>query len=64
MKFWAAIAAFFTLIGDKWFTVRMGRKNAKLQGKVDDYENADDIRRRVDRADRLLRKHDGSGWRD
>jgi len=42
-----------------------GGSNARRDMEVDDYENAEDIRRRVsvDRADEL-RKHDDAGWRD
>ena len=44
---------------------RMGGKNKEADIKEDDYENAEDIRRRVsvDRADKL-RKLDDAGWRD
>ena len=44
---------------------RMGGKNATQKVVDDDYENAEDIRRRVstDRADKL-RKLDDAGFRD
>ena len=44
---------------------RMGGKSKEADIKEDDYENAEDIRRRVsvDRADKL-RKLDDAGWRD
>lgn len=44
---------------------RKGRQDVKKDLQNDDYENAEDIRRRVsvDRADRM-RKLDGAGWRD
>jgi len=42
-----------------------GKRAQKNEQEIDDYEHAEDIRRRVsvDRADEL-RKHDQSGWRD
>ena len=44
---------------------RKGRQDVKRDLQNDDYENAEDIRRRVsrDRADKL-RKLDDAGWRD
>lgn len=44
---------------------RKGRQDVKRDLQNDDYENAEDIRRRVshDRADRL-RQLDDAGWRD
>jgi hypothetical protein len=43
----------------------MGRRHQKQKGQSDDFENAEDIRRRVsvDRAQRV-RELDGAGFRD
>lgn len=56
----AGLVAFFGV----WI-YRTGAKNAKSNMMEDDYEHAQDIRRRVsvDRADRV-RKLDDAGWRD
>lgn len=56
-------AALFTLGAALLY--RKGREDALTDVKDDDYENAEDIRRRVsvDRADKL-RKLDDAGWRD
>jgi len=58
----AGAAAIMTVAG--WLYVR-GRKDKRRELEIDDYEHAEDIRRRVstDRADEL-RKHDDAGWRD
>lgn len=60
---YAAGSALVALIGVILYS--KGRKSAKDDARLDDYENAEDIRRRVssDRADKL-RKLDGAGWRD
>lgn len=44
---------------------KQGRTEARREAQEDDYENAADIRNRVDRdlADEL-RKHEGRGFRD
>ena len=53
---WAAVSAWLYMAG---------RRNQKRDAELEDYENAEDIRRRVsvDRADRV-RKLDDAGWRD
>ena len=58
--FFAALLAFGGVM-----LYRMGGKNATQKVVDDDYENAEDIRRRVstDRADKL-RKLDDAGFRD
>lgn len=65
IKLWiyGAIAAMIAAAG--LFLYRSGAKNAKQDMMEDDFENAQDIRRRVsvDRADKL-RKLDDAGWRD
>lgn len=60
---YAAIAGAVFLAG-AWL-YRSGASNARTDMVEDDYENAEDIRRRVsvDRADEL-RKLDDAGWRD
>lgn len=60
---YAALSAMVAGIGA--FLYAKGRSDAKRKMEVDDYENAEDIRRRVsvDRADEL-RKYDDAGWRD
>lgn len=61
-----AYAFGLTLLGiGAWALYFMGGKNKEADIKDDDYENAEDIRRRVsvDRADKL-RKLDDAGWRD
>ena len=56
-------AAIFTMVAALLY--RKGKKDAIDDVEDDDYENAEDIRRRVstDRADRV-RKLDDAGWRD
>lgn len=65
IKLWTygAIAAMVAAAG--LFLYRSGAKNAKQDMMEDDFENAQDIRRRVsvDRAKRV-RELDDSGWRD
>lgn len=55
-----AVLAFFGV-----FLYKKGGNNKEKDLEIDDYENAENIRRRVsrDRADRV-RKLDGAGWRD
>ena len=44
---------------------REGRKGAISEIKDEDYENAEDIRRRVERdLDKRVRDYDSTGWRD
>lgn len=65
IKAWAyAIIAGFLAFAGIW-SYRKGASNARQDMMEDDYEHAEDIRRRVsvDRADEL-RRHDDSGWRD
>lgn len=59
----AFIAGLLSVIG--LLLYRSGKKDAEIDAKDDDYEHAEDIRRRVivDRADRM-RKLDDAGWRD
>lgn len=47
------------------FLYRKGGEDARNKDRIDDYENAEDIRSRVSR-DRAgeLRKYEGHGWRD
>jgi len=42
-----------------------GKKNAETKQRIEDHENAAEIRKRVERdlPDRV-HEHDGSGWRD
>ena len=41
-----------------------GKKQAQAEAKEADYENAKDIRNRVDNADQRLRDYDDAGFRD
>ena len=65
VKFYLSVfmSALLVLLGVKSYT--KGRKDATNGALLDDYENAEDIRRRVsvDRAD-SVRRLDGAGWRD
>jgi uncharacterized membrane-anchored protein YhcB (DUF1043 family) len=65
MKFWAGIAAFFTMAIGLVRERLTGKKLANQKNKIEDLENARDIENRVrdNRADRL-RKHDDAGFRD
>lgn len=60
---YAALSAMILIAGALLY--RKGRQDASANMELDDYENAEDIRRRVsvDRADKL-RELDGAGWRD
>jgi hypothetical protein len=51
------VAAIFAIRRD---AVNDDRKDAQIE----DMENAQDIRRRADTADKRLREHDDAGWRD
>ena len=66
MKFWAAIAGLVAILGSFWKVVWTATSRAKLKGKADDHDRADEIRDNVRdaAADDRLRKHDGDGWRD
>lgn len=61
----AALAAVAALLGWGQSKKRQGVAEAKAEAQTEDYENAQDIRRRVsdDRADRL-RELDDAGYRD
>lgn len=65
VKAWLYGLAFGALALFGVLSYRSGVNDAKRDAEIDDYENAEDIRRRVstDRADKL-RKYDDSGWRD
>jgi hypothetical protein len=51
------VAAFFAIRRD---AVNDDRKDATIE----DMENAQDIRRRANTADKRLREYDDAGWRD
>lgn len=59
----AFIAGLLSIVGVVLY--RKGHKDADNENQLDDFEHAEDIRRRVsvDRADRV-RKLDDAGWRD
>lgn len=63
MWIYGVFAGLVTFLG-VWL-YRKGAKDATQNIMEDDYENAEDIRRRVsvDR-DKRLRELDGAGWRD
>lgn len=65
IKAWLYGAALAAWAGISAWLYIAGKRNQKDGMELDDYENAEDIRRRVsvDRADEL-RKHDDAGWRD
>ena len=60
-----AVAAVVALLA-AWGAGRVGgKRSARTEARDEDYEHADDIRRRVERdADDRVRKHDDAGWRD
>jgi hypothetical protein len=63
-KIYGAAAAVLLLLG-AIFAIRKDAVNdARKDDKIDDMENAQDIRRRADTADKRLREHDDAGWRD
>lgn len=65
LKSWIYAAAFGAISLFGLIAYRSGRKDAISDIKEGDYENAEDIRRRVsaDRDDRV-RQLDDAGWRD
>ena len=60
-----AVAVVVALLA-AWGAGRVGgERSARTEARDEDYEHADDIRRRVERdADDRVRKHDDAGWRD
>ena len=65
-KIYGGAAAFLLLVA-AIFAIRKDAVNdARKDDKIDDMENAQDIRRRANDAtvDKRLREHDDAGWRD
>ena len=62
----AGALALLVAILAAWGAGRVGgKRSARTEARDEDYEHADDIRRRVERgADDRVRKHDDAGWRD
>jgi hypothetical protein len=57
----AAVLVFVAAI----FAIRRDAVNDdRKDSQIEDMENAQDIRRRADTADKRLREHDDAGWRD
>ena len=60
-----AVMLILALLGFWGLGRREGAQRERERARDDDYEHADDIRRRVERdADDRVRKHDDAGWRD
>lgn len=66
MKIYALVAAFVLGIIDRWKVAWNARKRAKDEGRIADYERADEVRRRAESsdADERLREWDDAGYRD
>ena len=64
MKLWAAVIAFLSAVFLPVVALFKGRRDARKDARLEDYEHADDVRRRVARADERLREYDDAGWRD
>lgn len=62
---WRFLAGLLRPIVEKVLAYWKGRADAKRDARLEDYENAADIRDRVarDRSERL-RRYDDAGWRD
>jgi len=62
---WRFFAGLLRPIIEKALAYLKGRSDANRDARLEDYENAEDIRRRVGRdlPDRL-REYDGRGYRD
>ena len=56
---WLYLRALAPLLG--WVK---GRRDARRDATIEDYEHAEDIRRRAADADQRLRDYDDAGWRD
>ncbi len=65
VKAWFVGLAFGALALFGALSYRKGRNDQEVDARLDDYENAEDIRRSVsvDR-DKRMREYDDSGWRD
>jgi len=62
---WRFLASLLRPIIEKALAYFKGRSDAKRDARLEDYENAEDIRRRVDRdRSERLRRYDDAGWRD
>ena len=64
MKFWAAIISFVSALVAPLLGWVKGRRDARRDAMIEDYEHAEDIRRRAADADQRLRDYDDAGWRD
>jgi len=62
---WRFLASLLRPIIEKALAYFKGRSDANRDARLEDYENAEDIRRRVDRdLPDKLREYDDAGWRD
>lgn len=62
---WRFLASLLRPIIEKALAYLKGRSDAKREAELDDYENAADIRDRVERdLPDKLREYDDAGWRD
>jgi hypothetical protein len=63
-KIYGGIAALLGAVALVFAIRRGGARDARKNDQIEDMENAQDIRRRADTADKRLREHDDAGWRD
>jgi hypothetical protein len=63
-KLYGGAAVVLALIAGIFALRRDAVKDDRKDAHIEDMENAQDIRRRADDADKRLRKYDDAGWRD
>jgi hypothetical protein len=63
-KIYGGAAAVLVLVVAIFAIRRDAVNDDRKDAQIEDMENAQDIRRRADTADKRLREHDDAGWRD
>ena len=63
-KIYGVAAALLLFVGAVFAIRKDAVNDARKDDKIDDLENAEDIRLRASTADERLRKYDDAGWRD
>ena len=63
-KIYGGAAAVLLFVGAIFAIRRDAVNDDRKDAKIEDMENAQDIRRRADTADKRLREFDDAGWRD
>ena len=64
MKIAGAAGSLLALVFGFFVIKRSGAKEARLEDRMKDMQNAEDIRSRARDADKRMREFDDAGWRD